>query len=101
MKIIFSINKVPIRLTEKRWLHITEEHSEIAGYYYDAIETISAPDAVYAGKSGECIALKILSTGKSIVVVYKEVNDTDGFVITAFITSKIKQFERRAKLWPL
>ncbi len=101
MKIILSINKVPIRLTEERWLHITEEHSEMAGYYYDAIETISAPDAVYAGKSGECIALKTLSMGKSIVVIYREVSSEDGFVITAFITSKIKQFERRVKLWPL
>lgn len=58
MKIILSVNKVPIRLTEERWLHITEEHSEMAGYYYDASEAISAPDVVFAGKSDECIALK-------------------------------------------
>jgi hypothetical protein len=100
MKTIVSVNNVPVRLTEKRWLHITEEHSEMAGYYYDAIEAISSPDAVYAGKSGECIALKTLSTGKSIVVIYREINSDDGFVITAFITNK-KQFERRVKLWPL
>jgi hypothetical protein len=96
-----KVNKVPVRLTDERWLHITEEHSEMAGYYYEAIETISSPDAVYAGKSGECIALRTLHTDKSIVVIYKEVNNTDGFVITAFITSKRKQFERRVKLWPL
>jgi prolyl oligopeptidase PreP (S9A serine peptidase family) len=101
MKVILSVNNVPIRLTEERWLHITEEHSEMAGYYYDAIETISSPEAVYAGKSGECIALKTLSTDKSIVVIYKEVSSEDGFVITAFITSKKNQFERRVKLWPL
>jgi len=98
---ILSVNNVPIRLTEERWLHITEEHSEMAGYYYDAIETISSPDAVFAGKSGACIALKTLSTGKSIVVIYRETNSEDGFVITAFITNKRKQFERRVKLWPL
>lgn len=68
---------------------------------YDALETISAPEAIYAGKSGECIALKTLSTDKSIVVVYKEVSSEDGFVITAFVTSKKQQFERRVKLWPL
>ncbi|MDA8340047.1 MAG: hypothetical protein M0Z70_12175 [Nitrospiraceae bacterium] len=101
MEKILSVNNVPIRLTEERWLHITEEHSEMAGYYYDAIETISSPDAVFAGKSGECIAVKTLSVGKSIVVIYRETNSEDGFVITAFITTKRKQFERRVKLWPL
>jgi len=73
----------------------------MAGYYYDALETISAPDAVYAGKSGECIALRTLNTGTSIAVIYREVSNEDGFVITAFITSKKKQFERRVRLWPL
>ena len=33
MEIVHSKNGVPIRLTEERWLHITEEHSEMAGYY--------------------------------------------------------------------
>lgn len=101
MDVILSINRVPIRLTEERWVHITEEHSEMAGYYYDAVETISSPDAIYAGRYGECIAVKSLSENKSLVVIYREVNRDDGFVITAFITSKKKQFERRVKLWPL
>lgn len=101
MKVILSVNKVPIRLTEERWFHITEEHSEMAGYYYDTLEAISSPDAIYAGKEGASIALKTLSTGKSIVVVYREISSEDGFVITAFITNKKNQFERRIKLWPL
>lgn len=50
MEIVKSVNNVSIRLTEERWVHITEEHSEMAGYYYDAVETISSPDAIYAGK---------------------------------------------------
>ena len=73
----------------------------MAGYFYDAIETISSPEAIYAGKSGECIATKSLSESKTLVVVYKEVGSEDGFVITAFITSKSRKFERRIKLWPL
>ncbi len=73
----------------------------MAGYYYDAVETISLPEAIYAGKSGECIAVKPLSESRSLVVIYKEVSRDDGFVITAFITSKKKQFERRVKIWPL
>lgn len=34
MDIVRSKKGVPIRLTEERWFHITEEHSEMAGYYY-------------------------------------------------------------------
>ncbi len=72
----------------------------MAGYYFETMETVSSPDAVYAGKSGECIALKRIATNKSIVVVYKEISSEDGFVITAFLTSREKQFERRVRLWP-
>ena len=32
MDVIKSKNDTPIRLAEERWFHITEEHSEIAGY---------------------------------------------------------------------
>lgn len=28
-----------------------------------------------------------------LVVVYKELNNDDGFIITAFLTRKVKQFE--------
>jgi hypothetical protein len=35
-----------------------------------------------------------------MVVVYKEIRQEDGFVITAFLTRRAKQIERRTKLWP-
>jgi hypothetical protein len=37
---------------------------------------------------------------KYLVVVYREVSKTDGFVITAFLTKRKRQFERRHRLWP-
>ncbi len=52
MDIVYSKNKVPIRLTEERWVHITEEHNEIAGYYFEVLEVISGPEAIYKGKEG-------------------------------------------------
>jgi len=55
----------------------------------------------YDGKLGELIAVKEIETGKFMVVVYKEISREDGFVITAFLTKRIKQIERRTKLWPL
>jgi hypothetical protein len=34
-----------------------------------------------------------------IVVIYRELNKEDGFVITAFLTRRRKQLERRRKIW--
>ena len=101
MKEIKSKHKVPIRLTNERWLHITEEHPEMAGYYYEVLETIQDPEAIYKGNHEECIAVKQTELGKYIVVIYKEINNKDGFVITAFLTRKIKKLERRIKIWPI
>ncbi len=35
-----SVNHVKIRLTSERWSHIVENHNDMAGYYYDVLETI-------------------------------------------------------------
>ena len=101
MEIAHSKNGVPIRLPEERWFHITEEHSEMAGYYFEVLETVEFPEAIYQGRVGECIAIKEIEPGKYIVVIYKEINKEDGFIVTAFLTRRKKQLERREKLWPL
>jgi hypothetical protein len=100
MDVIQSKNDVAIRLTDERWLHVTEEHSEMAGHYFDILETVEEPQAVYAGNRGELLAVREIKEGKFIVVVYREASADDGFVITAFLTKRIRQIERRAKLWP-
>jgi hypothetical protein len=99
MDITKSKNNVPIRLTEEGWFHITEEHSEMAGYYFEVLETLEEPEAIYEGKAGECIAVRGIEKGKYIVVVYRELSKEDGFVITAFLTRRRKQLERRRKIW--
>jgi len=96
--IAISKNKVPIRLTAERWIHITEENSEMAGYYFEVLETLTEPEIIYEGKTGEYIAAKEIEEGKYILVVYKEVNE-DGFVITAFLTKQRKQLKRRKMIW--
>ena len=95
-----SKNGVPIRLPDKRWIHLTEGHSEMAGYYSEVLETLEDPDAIYEGGSGELLAAKEIQTDKYIVVVYKEISEKDGFVITAFLSSRRKQLERRRMVWP-
>ncbi|MEK6577094.1 MAG: PBECR2 nuclease fold domain-containing protein [Nitrospirota bacterium] len=100
MEVVQSKNGIPIRLTEERWLHVTEEHSEMAGYYFEVLETVQDPAAIYEGKAGELFATKEIEPGKYMVVVYKEESKEDGFIITAFLTKKSKQIERRTKRWP-
>jgi hypothetical protein len=85
----------------ERWFHITEEHSEMAGCYFEVLEAVREPDAVSAGTYGELLAVKqVEPAGRYMVVVYRELTDEDGFVITAFFTSRIARIERRAKVWP-
>ena len=99
MNVVISKNRVPIRLTDERWVHITEEHSEMAGYYFEILETIENPEVIYKGREGEFIAVKAIEEGKYIVVIYKETSKEDGFVITSFLTKRKKQLERRPKIW--
>jgi len=101
METIDSKNHVPIRLTEERWLHMTEGHPELAGYYYEVLEAIADPEAIYEGDDGALIAKKKNTEDKYLVVIYRELNKTDGFVITAFLTSKVRAIEKRTKVWPV
>lgn len=101
MTTVLSKNKVPIRVPEERWLHITEEHSELAGYYFDVLEAVQDPIFIYKGNSGELLAGKKMEDNKYLIVIYKEIAQDDGFIITAFLTKRIVQIERREKIWPL
>ena len=95
-----SKNGVPIRLPDERWIHLTEGHSEMAGYYSEVLETLEDPDTIYEGGSGELLAAKKIHADKYLVVVYKEISEKYGFVITAFLSSRKRQLERRTKVWP-
>ena len=94
-----SVNGVTIRLPDERWLHITEEHGEMINYLNETLAAIEKPLAIFEGNAGESLAAQEIETGKYIVVVYREINATDGFIITAFLTRRWKQLERRKKIW--
>ena len=96
---VFSKNGVPIRLTDERWAHITEEHCELAGQRVEVLGGLEDPDRILAGNEGEQMAVKEISAGVNLVVVYREL-ENDGFIITAFITSKAKWLNRREQIWP-
>ena len=50
MEIAYSVNGVPIRLTYERWFHITENHDDLASYYFEVLETVESPDFIKKAK---------------------------------------------------
>lgn len=90
---------VPIRLTDERWAHIVEGHNELADQRTEVLETVRHPEIVVAGGAGELLAIRESEPGKWLVVVYREL-DGDGFIITAFITSRTAPLRRRRQVWP-
>ena len=100
METVLSLDAVPIRLTDERWRHIVEEHSELSGLMFEVLETVSNPDEVLAGNFGERLAIRRIRPGKNLVVVYRENSPSDGFVITAFLSRRTEWQKRRKKKWP-
>ncbi len=100
MKIIKSVRGVPIRLTPERVEHIERRHPEMSGEER-ILEVVSSPDYVQEGDSATLIAVKhypkTALTEKYWAVVYRELSEEDGFVLTAYLTSKPS--ERRKTVW--
>ena len=96
MDYALSIDGTPIRLTAERWFHIVENHDDLAGHYDDVLDAIENPDLVVRGYRGSLIAARGFGRKRYLMVVYREVSGEDGFVITAYFTSKI---DRKKALW--
>lgn len=99
VEIALSKNGIPIRLTVERWIHITEEHCELAGMRFEVMETIVNPTKILEGLNGTLMAIREIEKDKYLVAVYRELDD-DGFVITSFLTRKLKPLKRRKQIWP-
>jgi hypothetical protein len=92
MVIVHSHNGVPIRLTVERWQHIGRRHPEMETLKEQVLETVSKPDLVQEGDQGELLAIRLVPktplTRKYLVVVYRETGVQDGFILTAYLTSR-------------
>jgi len=92
VEIIRSRTGVPIRLTDERWKHVSKNHPEVAPMRQEILETIAEPDVIQEGDSGELIAIRMYErtpmTSKFLIVPYREVSKEDGFVLTAYLTSR-------------
>jgi hypothetical protein len=88
--IAYSVNGVPIRLTEERWRHIVMVRDDLRGRREDVLMVVEDPDFVLRGYGGALLAVKGYGRGRYLVVVYKELSSHDGFIITAYFTSRTK-----------
>jgi hypothetical protein len=91
-----SVEGVPIRLTAERWLHIVENHDELAGHYEDVLDTVADPEVVIPGYRGSLIAARASARRRYLCVVYRQLSRTDGFIITAYFSRILK---RRKAIW--
>ncbi len=60
------------------------------------LEVISNPEEIIKGDEGELIAIQKFKNN-NIVVIYREVNKGEGFIITSFITSEIDRVRKGSK----
>ena len=100
LHIITSVHGHSIRITARQWAHITEAHDYMSGNMDKVLETLAEPERIIAGEHGESLALRDYAsttiTRKTVVVVYRD--EPDGFVITAFFTSRPDKIERKGRL---
>jgi hypothetical protein len=96
MDLTISVDGVPIRLTTERWFHIVENHDELAGYYDAVLETVGDPDLVLPGHGKSLIAIRNYGRRRYLYVIYCQVSQEDGFIITAYIGQKV---DRKRAIW--
>lgn len=97
MNVVDSVNGVPIRLTAERWEHIIGARDDLVDRFEDVLAAVENPDWVTRGSRGSLIGWKGYGRRGFLVVIYKELSQEDGFVITAFFTRKPKKDN---KVWP-
>ena len=96
MEIAYSVNGVPIRLTEERWEHIVNNKPYMESYYERMLDAIEKPTCVLRGYTGSLVAVLSVGRQRYLHVIYKEVSQEDGFIITAFIARK---YNRKLIIW--
>jgi hypothetical protein len=90
-----------IRLSDERWQHICQ-HPEMAGMRQPIEETLKWPEAVVQSAADPGARLyyrfyhRTVVGGKHLCVVVKLL-EADAFVVTAYLTDRVKKGEM---IWP-
>ena len=87
---------VIIRTTKEYWQRIvTTKHPSIGKYEARAKEALEDPDQVRRSTQDVRVHLYYKSIGKlSVCVVTDHVNNKQGYIITAYLTDRIKEGEQ-------
>lgn len=92
MLIVRSRNGVPVRLTDERWQHVVTRHPEMKDQRERVLEALAEPEMIQRGDFGELLAIRLYPdtplTRKFMVVAYREVSREEGFILTAYLTSR-------------
>jgi len=91
MDVVNSVNGVPIRFTEERWNHIVDNKPYMSAYYGNVISTIERPMWVVRGYAGALVAVSSVGKRRYLNVVYREISRYDGFIITAFVSTRLNK----------
>ena len=87
-----------IRVTESHWDFIVHyKHLEIEGMEQEVQETLVAPEAVRVSQEDEDVMLYYRKFRRHYVCVVCKHLDRDGFIITCYLTNKIKEGRQ---VWP-
>lgn len=97
MDVVYSVNGVPIRLTEERWDYIVSNKPYMRSYHEEVLKAIEDPTWILRGYAGAPVAVLSFARRNYLHVVYREVSQDDGFIITAFLARRVN---RRMIIWP-
>src|SRR5436309_1258459 len=85
----YSVNGVPIRLTEERWEHILDSHPELASYRETLLDAVGNPDYILASRRGALAGVIVLGPKAFLHVFYVEKSRKDGFILSARVEEKM------------
>ena len=96
LDVAYSVNGVPIRLTDERWEHIVDRKPHERFDAESVLDTVEQPTYILRGQSGALVAVKPFGRSKYLHVAYRELTENDGFIITAFTRERVN---KRQIIW--
>lgn len=80
-----------IRVTKRHWDTIVKKHESVAGLGEQVKETLQDPQYIRTSKEDEKVLLYYAPYGKYYLCVVCRHLDGEGFIITAYLTDRIKK----------
>lgn len=80
-----------IRVTKRYWDYIVSKHESVAGLEKEVMDTLINPSYVRLSKEDKAVSLYYSAYDKYFLCVVCRHLNGDGFIITAYLTDKIKK----------